>query len=112
MDTRRIDGAVDTAAMAAKCVALVGAGGAAGLARDLVRSGLGAVVLVDKDTVGAENVCRQEHMADQVGMPKAEALTAELRRINPDARVTALHADITRCTDAEAATLFASTDVL
>jgi molybdopterin/thiamine biosynthesis adenylyltransferase len=111
MDTRRIEGVIDTAAMARKCVALVGTGGAAGLARDLMRCGLGTLLLFDKDTVGAENVCRQEHMLDQVGMAKAEALTAEALRINPAARVVAIYGDITRYTDAEAKGLFGEVDV-
>jgi sulfur carrier protein ThiS adenylyltransferase len=111
MDTRRIDAAIDTTAMAVKCVLLVGTGGAAGLARDLVRCGLGTIMLFDKDTVGAENLCRQEHMADQVGLPKGDALAAELRRINPAIRVIAMHDDITRYSDAEAASLFSAVDV-
>jgi len=111
MDTRRIDGAIDTAALAGRCVAGVGTGGAAGLYRDLIRCGLGALKLFDKDTVGAENVCRQEHALDQVGLPKAEALRRELLRINPDVAAAVHHDDITRFSDEEARVIFAGVDL-
>ena len=111
MDTRRIDGAIETAVMAAKCVAVVGTGGAAGLCRDLVRCGLGHIHLIDKDSVGLENVCRQEHATDEAGVPKVDALAGELRRINPAVRITALHADLTQFADGEAGEMFADVDV-
>jgi molybdopterin/thiamine biosynthesis adenylyltransferase len=111
MDTRRIDGAIDTAALARMCVAGVGTGGAAGLYRDLVRCGVGRLMLCDKDTVGGENVCRQEHALDQVGLPKAEAVRQELLRINPDVEVTVHHDDVTRFSDEEARMIFAGVDL-
>ena len=39
------------------------------------------------DTVSKENICRQEHMADQVRMAKVEAAAVEAVRINPQVRV-------------------------
>lgn len=111
MDTRRIDGAIDTAAMAAKTVLAVGCGGMAGLVRDLVRSGLGGLELCDFDRVGGENVCRQEHAADMVGQFKVAALKAELMRINPALRVSTWPADIGVFTDEQVRASFADVDV-
>ena len=111
MDTRRIDGAINTAALAGKCVAVVGNGGAAGLCRDLVRCGIGRIELFDKDIVGAENICRQEHALDHVGLPKADAVRRELVRINPDVEVIVHHDDITRFSDTEACVVFAGVDL-
>jgi molybdopterin/thiamine biosynthesis adenylyltransferase len=112
MLTTRIDNAIDTKAMAAKCVAVVGNGGAAGLSRDLVRSGLGAICLFDKDRVGEENICRQEHALDQVGHCKVLALEFELKRINPAVRVDTSATDFCTFTDAEARDVLGGVDVL
>lgn len=111
MHTQRIDSVIDTATLAGKCVAVVGTGGAAGFCKDLTRCGVGRMVLIDKDKVGEENLCRQEHALDHVGTPKAEAVRQELLRINPEMTVTARQDDITLLTDEEARELFADVDL-
>jgi len=111
MDTRRIEGAIDTRRLASRCVAFVGCGAAAGCVRSLSRCGVGGFVLVDRDTVGPENVCRQEHFPDQAGMPKVEALAAELRRINPAVVVRTAFTDVCAVPDAEADELFLGVDL-
>ena len=112
MNTARINGAIDTRALARKRVAQVGVGGGAGLCRDLVRCGVGAVDLIDKDAVGEENLCRQEHMCDQVGTSKPAALEAELRRINPAVCVTRWERDVCDFSDDEVSAIFSDVDVL
>src|SRR6266702_1717010 len=111
METVRIANAIDTVAMASKCVGVVGNGGAAGFCRDLVRCGLKKIHLFDKDTVGAENICRQEHMLDQVGEYKVLALKRELKRIEPALSAKTWHTDFCTFTDEQVKDLFADVDV-
>lgn len=81
------------ARLAACTVAIIGCGGlGSNVAEMLVRSGVGALVLVDFDVVDEANLNRQFYFRDQVGMPKTEALGANLRRIRPDVRLTLVQA--------------------
>lgn len=68
--------------------ARVGIGGLGGLgsnvAAHLVRSGVRRFVLADFDLVEGSNLNRQFYFADQVGLFKCEALTANLLRIQPE----------------------------
>jgi molybdopterin/thiamine biosynthesis adenylyltransferase len=111
IDTKRIDSAIDTAAMAHSRVMAIGAGGMAGLCRDLARSGLGRIDLCDPDTVGLENLCRQEHMLDTVGQPKVSALATELCRINPGISVRPWQRDICSFSDGEVQEQFRGVDL-
>ena len=67
--------------------ARVGVAGAGGLGSNclahLVRCGVRRFVIADFDTVSESNLNRQFFFADQLGMPKDEAVAANLRRINP-----------------------------
>ena len=71
-------------------VCVVGLGGVGSWAVEaLARSGVGALHLVDGDTVALSNTNRQLHaLGDGYGKPKAEELAARVRAINPDCRVT------------------------
>lgn len=52
----------------------------------LARAGIGELTLVDQDTVSVSNINRQlEALHSTVGLPKAEAVAARIRDINPDA---------------------------
>ncbi len=83
-------------------VALVGCGAlGASLAEQLVRVGVGRLVLVDRDVVEESNLGRQalytaQDAAD--GLPKVVALAGHLRAFNPDIdvdpRVSDLNASI------------------
>lgn len=65
-------------------VAIAGCGGLGStVAVALARSGVGKLTLVDFDVVEPSNLNRQQFFVDQIGLPKVEALTANLRRINP-----------------------------
>lgn len=67
--------------------ARVGVAGLGGLGSNvlchLARAGVRRFVAADFDVVAASNLNRQFYFADQIGMKKAEALAANLRRIDP-----------------------------
>lgn len=71
-------------------IAVFGVGGVGGFVCEaLVRSGLGAIDIVDNDVVSVSNINRQiiaTHAS--VGRPKVEVMAERLREINPDVRVT------------------------
>ncbi len=71
-------------------VAVFGIGGVGGAcAEALVRGGIGALDLIDKDTVSITNLNRQIFATYQtVGMPKVEAAAERLRAINPELVLT------------------------
>ena len=73
-------------------VILFGVGGVGGwCAEALIRSGIGALTLVDSDAVCITNVNRQiQATTATVGKVKVEELAARLRQINPQAELTAL----------------------
>ena len=66
-------------------VALFGVGGVGSAASEgLARGGIGAIDLIDNDTVSITNINRQLCALDStVGMPKVEAVAARLEDINP-----------------------------
>lgn len=111
MDFQRIAPLIDVDRMQASTVTIVGSGGGANLARNLVRCGLGRVRLVDFDTVELVNICRQEHAHDCIGMLKVDALTSELKRINPHINVECYARDFCSFTDEEVDRHFGNTDV-
>ena len=67
--------------------AVVGIAGAGGLgsncAMHLVRAGLKRLVIADFDVVGESNLNRQFFFRDQLGRKKVDALSENLRRIEP-----------------------------
>ena len=76
--------------LAAARVAVFGLGGVGGYAVEaLARSGVGALELIDHDTVARSNLNRQI-LATQstIGQFKAEVAAARIRDINPACRVT------------------------
>jgi len=74
------------------CVGIAGAGGlGSNVAVHLVRSGIRRLVVVDFDHVAPSNLNRQFFFSDQVGMPKVEALSINLARINPQIEIQALN---------------------
>jgi len=72
-------------------VGVVGIGGVGAWAAEaLVRSGVGAITLVDLDEVCVTNINRQLHaLTETVGRAKVAAMAERIRAINPDCRVTA-----------------------
>lgn len=91
-------------------IGIAGCGGLGStLAVALARSGVGKLILVDFDVVEPSNLNRQQFFIDQIGLPKVEALAANLRRINPYVELE-LHQ--LRLTKAEVPQLFANCTVV
>ena len=73
-------------------VILFGLGGVGSYAAEcLARSGIGELTVVDSDTVALTNLNRQlVALHSTLGQPKAEAVAARLRDINPELKVHAV----------------------
>ncbi|MGJ7912252.1 tRNA threonylcarbamoyladenosine dehydratase [Neobacillus sp. LXY-1] len=73
-------------------VAVLGIGGVGSFAAEaLARSGVGRLVLIDKDDVDITNVNRQLiALLSTVGRPKVEIMEERIKDINPDCEVIAL----------------------
>ncbi len=67
--------------------AVVGIAGAGGLgsniAISLARTGIGKLIIADFDTVSLENLNRQQFSINQVGQPKVQAISDNIRAFNP-----------------------------
>jgi tRNA A37 threonylcarbamoyladenosine dehydratase len=74
-------------------VAVLGIGGVGGMAAEaLARSGIGRIILIDKDVVDITNVNRQIHaLTTTVGQKKAELMVDRIKLINPDCEAIALN---------------------
>ena len=71
-------------------IALFGVGGVGGAAAEaLARGGVGAIDMIDADTVSLSNINRQFCATeDTLGVKKVEAMAQRLRQIRPDIRIT------------------------
>src|SRR5580658_1428231 len=87
----RLYGRAGLSRLHAAHVCVVGIGGVGAWAAEaLVRSGVGAITLVDLDEVCVSNINRQLHaLTETVGRAKVEVMAERIRAINPDCRVTA-----------------------
>lgn len=85
-------GADATARLRASHVAVFGIGGVGSYAVEaLARAGVGALTLIDNDTVGETNLNRQLcALHSTIGQYKSEVMAGRVRDINPDCRVTPL----------------------
>lgn len=91
-------------------VAVCGLGGlGSNVSIALARAGVGHLHLIDFDRVEPSNLNRQQYAAAQVGLPKAEALRANLAAINPFCDVVA---ETVRVTGENLATLLADDDIV
>jgi len=77
--------------LASSCVAVFGLGGVGGHAAEaLIRSGVGAIMLVDNDVVSPSNINRQLlATVDTVGRLKTDVAVERLKSINPSAKILA-----------------------
>ncbi|OME76685.1 tRNA threonylcarbamoyladenosine dehydratase [Paenibacillus sp. FSL A5-0031] len=80
------------ALMKGSTVAVLGIGGVGGIAAEaLARTGVGRIILVDKDVVDITNVNRQIHaLTTTVGQVKSELMRDRIKLINPECDVIAL----------------------
>ncbi len=91
-------------------VGIAGCGGLGStVAVALARSGVGKLTLVDFDVVEPSNLNRQQYFIDQIGLPKIDALAANLARINP---YVDLELHRLRLTKAEVTRIFADCSVV
>jgi len=74
-------------------VAVLGIGGVGSIAAEaLARTGIGRIILIDKDVVDITNINRQIHaLTTTVGQKKAELMRDRIKLINPDCDVIALN---------------------
>ena len=94
----------------AATVAVCGLGGLGShIAISLARAGVGKLILVDFDCVDVTNLHRQQYKANQVGMPKPEALLANLKEIAP---YTEYETHFEKVTAENAVPLLAKADVV
>lgn len=80
------------AKLQASTVAVLGIGGVGSMAAEaLARSGIGRLILIDKDVVDITNINRQiMALHSTVGQPKAELMAERIKQINPDCDVIPL----------------------
>lgn len=73
-------------------VAVLGIGGVGSMAAEaLARTGIGRIIMVDKDVVDITNINRQIHaLTTTVGQPKAELMRERVKLINPECDAIAL----------------------
>lgn len=73
-------------------VAVLGIGGVGSIAAEaLARSGVGRLILIDKDVVDITNINRQIHaLTTTVGQPKADLMRDRIKLINPDCDAVSL----------------------
>ena len=91
-------------------VGIAGLGGlGSAIAVALARTGIGRLILADFDVVDPSNLNRQQYFVDQLGMPKTEALEANLKRINP---YVSYETHSVRVTPENIPALFGSVDVM
>ena len=94
----------------AATVAVCGLGGlGSNIAISLARAGVGKLILIDFDCVDVTNLHRQQYKACQVGVPKPEALLANLKEIAP---YTEFETHFEKVTEENVLSLLAGADVV
>ena len=75
--------------LTAATVAIFGIGGVGSFAAEaLARSGIGHLILIDKDNIDATNINRQIHaLTSTIGRSKVEVMRERINKINPAATV-------------------------
>ena len=97
-------------AFSSATVAVCGLGGlGSNIAIALARAGVGKLILIDFDRVDITNIHRQQYKATQIGMHKTDALSENLREINP---YIMLEAHTERITEDNAVKLLQSADII
>lgn len=90
--TELVFGKEGVALLKQKSVAVLGAGGVGSFTMEaLARTGIGRLILIDKDVVDITNVNRQiPALVTTVGRPKVDVMKERIAQINPDCEVIAL----------------------
>ncbi len=90
----RVSDAVDVSWLSRCRLVVVGCGGSTSFCADLVRAGIGQVVLIDPDSIEATNVGTQDVRIADIGRPKVTALADRLIEVSDHVRVLGIHAGI------------------
>lgn len=92
--TELVFGADGVRELQKKTVAVLGAGGVGSFTMEaLARTGVGRLILIDKDVVDITNVNRQlPALVTTVGQSKVEVMKRRIAEINPDCEVEAIQA--------------------
>src|SRR6056297_133135 len=78
-----------------KKVVIAGVGGLGVIiANQLARCGIGTLHLFDMDTVQNVNLNRMGYKPEDIGNPKVEVISEQIKRINPHVEVKSTHGDI------------------
>lgn len=74
-------------------VAVLGIGGVGSIAAEaLARTGIGRIIMIDKDVVDITNINRQIHaLTTTIGMKKADLMQERIKLINPECEAIALN---------------------
>ena len=112
LDYGRIMHAVDVPKLRKSHVAVVGTGASATLVESLVRTGCGRLTLIDPDTVGEENLVRQQFSRSDIGQPKVAALKRTILAIDPECEVRAEQADLLELDPAALNHLFSTASLI
>ncbi len=90
--TRRLIGAENFLKLSSATVAIFGIGGVGSFtAEALARSGIGHLILIDKDNIDVTNINRQIHALNStIGKSKVEVMRSRILDINPAAKVDAV----------------------
>ena len=90
--TRRLIGEENFSKLNAATVAIFGIGGVGSFTVEaLARSGIGHLILIDKDNIDVTNINRQIHALNStVGKSKVEVMRSRILDINPSAQVDAI----------------------
>ncbi|GIO34878.1 MULTISPECIES: tRNA threonylcarbamoyladenosine dehydratase [Paenibacillus] len=80
-------------AMKNSTVAVLGIGGVGSIAAEaLARTGVGKLILIDKDVVDITNINRQIHaLTTTIGQKKTELMVERIKQINPECEAIALN---------------------
>ena len=90
--TKKLIGEENFSKLSAATVAIFGIGGVGSFTVEaLARSGIGHLILIDKDNVDETNINRQIHALNStIGKPKVEIMRQRILDINPNAKVDAI----------------------
>lgn len=86
----RVRGAYDLDRLSECRIIINGTGGAAAYAEDIMRAGVGQIILIDGDTVSETNLATQQTYRRDIGRPKVECIAERLFEINKQALIVSL----------------------
>lgn len=96
--------------LSAATVAVCGLGGlGSNISIALSRAGIGKLILIDFDKVDISNLHRQQYKANQIGLPKTEALSCNLSEIAP---YTVVETHCVKITEENAVDLLSGADII